>query len=75
MFLRIPNLQFFKNVSITTIFTTKTLCSYFKRKQEFFREKNSWIRRFGICENMSRTGHKSFLFVILLFGCHVKRQS
>jgi hypothetical protein len=26
-----------------------------KRKQEEFREKNSWIRRFGIRENMSRT--------------------
>ena len=39
----------------------KTLCSSFKRKQDIFREKNLWIRRFGIRENMSRTSYKSYL--------------
>ena len=32
-------------------------CSSFKRKQDIFPEEKSWIRRFGIRENMSRTNY------------------
>ena len=40
------------------IFTKKhTLCSTFKRKQDIFREKNSWIRRFGIRAIVSRASY------------------
>ena len=31
-----------------------------KENKIFFREKNSWIRRCGIPENMSRTSYKTF---------------
>ena len=36
------------------LFTKKTLCSSFKRKQDIFRENVLWIRGLGIRENMSR---------------------
>jgi hypothetical protein len=73
MFSRIPNLQVYEFFSqFFSYFLLKqgsridikkciynylfSLCSTFKRKQEMFRKKN---RRFGIRENMSRTGYKS----------------
>ena len=47
-----------KNVAKTVHFyKKKTLCSSFKRKQDIVGEKNLWIRRFGIPENMSRTSY------------------
>ena len=35
----------------------KTLCSSFKIKQDNFREKNSWILRFGIRAHVSRASY------------------
>jgi len=42
-----------RNVAKTLLPQKKTLCSSFRIKQDSFREKNSWIRKFGIRENMS----------------------
>ena len=45
MFSRIPNLQFFKNVSVTTYLFSQQrhFAATLKENKNFFREKKSWI--------------------------------
>ena len=45
-----------------------------KKRQDIFLEKKSWIRRFGIRENMSRTCYKYLKkFLILKFYCYLSK--
>ena len=67
MFSQVPNLQiheFFSQffscflLKQDRIFLSRSkmllkLCNSFKKIQDIFREKKSWIRRFGIREDMS----------------------